>query len=172
MLNLLLWSITHDWCWCSERRTLPSRRLKSTRGGTWIPQPSIIRLTSLLPPFPYLEICRTKTCVWNFLLINFFLPRLRHCCNILQLLSSSSDLEPTSSSVAAPAKYLSHFAKAKEQLAEKDNWDHLAPVKFHKRQFISYSKSFTKLKIKRSVQLTVSEVPADSTYSYEKLCHL
>jgi len=63
---------------------------------------------------------------------------------------------------------LSCFAKGKEQLAKKDNWDHFAPLKNHKNQLISYSKSFITLKIKRSVQPTVSEDPADSTYSREK----
>lgn len=51
------------------------------------------------------------------------------CCNSPHLFSSSSALEPPGTSVAGPAKYLSYFTKAKEQLAKKDNCDHFAPLK-------------------------------------------
>lgn len=125
LLNLLPLYITHDWCRGSQRRTSPLCEIEKHTRNTQVFLPE----SEELPEHHSHPVCHRA----HFLPTLFLIPRNlqnKSLClkipfnQIFQLASgsvgtvhsSSSDLEPAGNSVAAPAKYLSYFTKAKEDV--------------------------------------------------------
>lgn len=94
---------TFTWNWKTRTHKPPSQKVRGYLTTTAIL--SVSRLASFPPSFSYLEICRTKACVWKFLLIKIF--------NLPQVVLQQYPLQLWP---AAPAKYLSYFTKAKEDV--------------------------------------------------------
>lgn len=131
----------------TRRRSLPRDAIPCLNTAA---MSSAIRLTSFPCIFlylssPYLEICRTKTCVWKLLLTQSLALPLAQLQQLTSLQHRSLTWHPPGTCAAAPAKYLFCFTRAQEHLAKADNWDHFTPLKIHTKKN-SYSKCFIKLK--------------------------
>lgn len=124
LLKLLALCITHDWWWGCQRRTSPLCEIEKHTRNTKV----FIPESEGVPEHHSHPVCH-KAHFLPTLLIPRNLQNKSLCLkipfnqifqlassNVATVHSSSSDLEPAGSSVAAPAKYLSYFNKAKEDV--------------------------------------------------------
>lgn len=156
LLNLLALCITHDWWWGCQRRTSPLCEIEKHTRNTkvFIPESEgvpehhshpVCHKAHFLPTLLIPRNLQNKSlCLFENSFQSNFSTCLKQCCYSPQL-----QLWPGAcwQLCSCPCQILVLLQYGKGRCcgllcAKKDNWDHLASLKIHKIQFISYSESW------------------------------